>query len=89
MMYHPLGNIGDEALKKPRRPPSPRQKISKIREEGRQKREEELEEDWEGLALVSAPSPSAPDAMPVANFCDIRHLGEAAAVSNSRSAIYR
>jgi hypothetical protein len=70
--------------------PTPRPKISKTREEGRQKREEELEEDWEGQALVSAPSPSAPDAMAVTNFCDIGHLGGgAAAVSNSRSAIYR
>jgi hypothetical protein len=53
-----------------------------MREEGRQTREEELE-DWEGQAHVSAPSPSALDAMAIANFCNIGHLGGAAAVSNS------
>jgi hypothetical protein len=85
----PRRRLGVEALKETWASLTPQPKISKTREEGRQKREEELEEDWEGQALVSAPSPSAPDAMAVANFCNIGHLGGAAAVSNSQSAIYR
>jgi hypothetical protein len=59
-----------------------------MREEGRQKRREELEEDWEGQELVSAPSPSAPDAIATTNFCRIEHLGRAE-VGNPRSAICR
>jgi len=85
----PSRRLSVEALKETWASPTPRPKISKTREEGRQKREEELEEDWEGQALVSAPSPSAPDAMAVANFYDIGHLAGGAAVSNPRSAIYR
>lgn len=58
-------------------------KNSKMREEGRQKREEELEEDWEGAAVASTPSPSSANVMAMANFCHIGHLGWAATFSNS------